>query len=90
MKTLAFLWFFMILKNLRKLDEGKSWHINDFKCVLELAEQKVAWIIQIRHQWGFFFPLSQKVEAWKPGKGGVLERRNHALCCPVISMHLEG
>ena len=31
----------------------KSWHINDLKCVLEMAEQKVAWIIQIRHH--FFF-----------------------------------
>lgn len=70
MKTLAFLWFFMILKNLRKVDKGKSWHINDFKCVLELAEQKGAWIIQIRHQWGFFSPSRKRLKHENQGREG--------------------
>lgn len=63
----AFLWCFMILKNPRRLDEGTWWHINGFKRVLELTEQKVAWIIQIRHQ--LFFPSCKSLKHEKRGKG---------------------
>lgn len=44
----------------------KSWHINDFKCVLEMAEQKVAWIIQIRHH--FFFFSCKRLKHEKRGR----------------------